>query len=133
MDPPVTRATYAVGREKVREYAIKSYQHLFQLALDDRASRGDLEKHLKWLSRNVTAGGRVYLYFSGHGAPDATEHHEGDREDDKQLGEETQGRLLGLRCPHGVRHGEALIRRETPLRSGVGTRPAKAISAREFA
>ena len=41
------------------------------LALDDRASRGDLEKHLRWLENNVPAGGRIYLFFAGHGAPDA--------------------------------------------------------------
>ncbi len=41
------------------------------LALDDRASRADLDKHLRWLENNVPVGGRVYLFFAGHGAPDA--------------------------------------------------------------
>ncbi len=40
-----------------------------RVALDDRASKGDIEKHLTWLKLNVPAGGRVYLFFSGHGAP----------------------------------------------------------------
>lgn len=43
-----------------------------QVAFDDRASRSDLEKHLKWLTTNVNAGDRVYVYFSGHGAPEPT-------------------------------------------------------------
>jgi len=38
--------------------------------LDERASRSDIEKQLRWLRQNVTAGGRIYFYFSGHGAPD---------------------------------------------------------------
>jgi hypothetical protein len=41
------------------------------VALDERASKGDLDKHLDWLTKNVTAGGRVYFYFAGHGAADA--------------------------------------------------------------
>lgn len=40
------------------------------VALDDRASRADLEKHLDWLSENVPKDGRIYLYFAGHGAPE---------------------------------------------------------------
>jgi hypothetical protein len=41
------------------------------LALDERATRGDVDKHLDWLTKNVTAGGRIYLYFAGHGAAEA--------------------------------------------------------------
>ncbi len=41
-----------------------------KLATADHASRGDVEKHLLWLKSNVPAGGRIYFYFSGHGAPD---------------------------------------------------------------
>ena len=40
------------------------------LALDDRAAKSDLEKHLAWLEANVPPGGRVYLFFGGHGAPE---------------------------------------------------------------
>lgn len=40
------------------------------VATDDRASRSDLEKHLSWLKANVPEGGRIYFFFSGHGAPD---------------------------------------------------------------
>lgn len=42
------------------------------VALDNRAARTDIEKHLDWLKANVEAGSRIYFYFSGHGAPDAT-------------------------------------------------------------
>lgn len=41
-----------------------------QVALDDRASKSDIEKNLDWLKANVPAGARIYFYFSGHGAPD---------------------------------------------------------------
>lgn len=41
-----------------------------KLELNDRASRGDIEKGIAWLSQNVPAGGRIVFYFSGHGAPD---------------------------------------------------------------
>ncbi len=43
-----------------------------RLLLDDRASKTDIAKQLRWLTTNVPAGGRIYLYFSGHGAPDPT-------------------------------------------------------------
>jgi hypothetical protein len=41
-------------------------------AYDDRATKGDIEKQLRWLKANVESGGRIYFYFAGHGAPDAT-------------------------------------------------------------
>ena len=37
---------------------------------DDRASKGDIEKELRWLKESVPTGGRAYFFFSGHGAPD---------------------------------------------------------------
>ncbi|PCC73164.1 Caspase domain-containing protein [Nannocystis exedens] len=43
-----------------------------KLLLDDRASRTDIAKQLRWLQANVPSGGRVYFYFSGHGAPEPT-------------------------------------------------------------
>jgi hypothetical protein len=42
-----------------------------RLLLDEHATRGDLEKALAWLELNVQVGGRVYFFYSGHGAPDA--------------------------------------------------------------
>jgi tetratricopeptide (TPR) repeat protein len=41
------------------------------LALDDRATRTDVMKELAWLKQSVQSGGRAYVYYSGHGAPDA--------------------------------------------------------------
>jgi hypothetical protein len=43
-----------------------------KLLLGDRAGLADLRSALEeWLPRNATrAGGRVYVFFSGHGAPD---------------------------------------------------------------
>lgn len=42
-----------------------------RLLLDEHATRGDLDKALAWLELNVPVGGRVYFFYSGHGAPDA--------------------------------------------------------------
>jgi hypothetical protein len=41
------------------------------VALDDHATKSDVLEGLKWIKANVTAGGRVYFYYSGHGAPSA--------------------------------------------------------------
>jgi hypothetical protein len=43
-----------------------------QVAVDDRASKGDIEKHLEWLKANAQPGSRIYFFFSGHGAPEPT-------------------------------------------------------------
>ncbi|HEY3353938.1 MAG TPA: hypothetical protein VGQ83_11865, partial [Polyangia bacterium] len=48
----VARATLGIPARNIR------------LALDDRATKADIEKHLAWLKANVPAGGRVYFYFS---------------------------------------------------------------------
>ncbi|MBK7826395.1 caspase family protein [Nannocystis sp.] len=56
----MARTTLGVPEENVR------------LLLDDRASKTDIAKQLRWLQSNVPAGGRIYVYFSGHGAPDPT-------------------------------------------------------------
>ncbi|HKY36317.1 MAG TPA: caspase family protein [Polyangiaceae bacterium] len=42
-----------------------------RLLLDAHATRGDIDKALAWLELNVPIGGRVYFFYSGHGAPDA--------------------------------------------------------------
>lgn len=40
------------------------------LLVDERASKGDFEKYFeRWLPNRVQAGDDVYVYFSGHGAP----------------------------------------------------------------
>jgi hypothetical protein len=44
-------------------------EHL-RVAVDDRATKSDLEGHLAWLKSSVPAGSRIYVFFSGHGAPD---------------------------------------------------------------
>ena len=37
---------------------------------DDRATGGDIDKDVAWVTSNVSARGRIYFFFSGHGAPD---------------------------------------------------------------
>lgn len=40
------------------------------LLVDDRAAKGDFEKYFeRWLPNHVESGGKVYVYYSGHGAP----------------------------------------------------------------
>ena len=56
----MTRTTLGIPDDHVR------------LLLDDRATRTDIAKQVRWLTTNVPSGGRIYLYFSGHGAPDPT-------------------------------------------------------------
>ena len=42
------------------------------LLLDDRATKSDFEKNIeRWLPNHVEKGSKVYVYYSGHGAPDA--------------------------------------------------------------
>jgi uncharacterized caspase-like protein len=43
-----------------------------RLLLDERAGKTDIVKQIRWLQSNVPAGGRIYVYFSGHGAPEPT-------------------------------------------------------------
>ncbi|UPT74438.1 MAG: caspase family protein [Elusimicrobiota bacterium] len=39
--------------------------------VDDRATKSDFEKHIEqWLPNHVEPGSKVYVYFSGHGAPE---------------------------------------------------------------
>jgi len=40
------------------------------MLLNDRASKSDFEKYFeKWLGNNVEKGSTVFVYYSGHGAP----------------------------------------------------------------
>ncbi|OIO10693.1 MAG: hypothetical protein AUJ52_03815 [Elusimicrobia bacterium CG1_02_63_36] len=42
-----------------------------RLLLDDHATNGDLQMAIeRWLPNHVSPGGRVIVYYSGHGAPD---------------------------------------------------------------
>jgi len=42
------------------------------LLLDAEASRARIERDLAWAAGSVPSGGRVYFFFSGHGAPEPT-------------------------------------------------------------
>jgi hypothetical protein len=44
-----------------------------KVALDDRATKGDIEKLLEWAKATVPQGGRLLFFFSGHGGPDASQ------------------------------------------------------------
>ena len=45
----------------------ESHMHV---ALDDRATKTDIESELAWLKASATSGSRIYFFYSGHGAPD---------------------------------------------------------------
>lgn len=68
------RADYAVADAKIiSEYLTKTMgypeENVITL-LNDRALKSDLEKYFdRWLSNNVDENGRVFIYYSGHGAP----------------------------------------------------------------
>lgn len=69
----VPRATAA--REDARRFASLAKVTLgvpeehIKLVLDERATRGDIDKGIAWVRKNVPEGGRIYFFFSGHGAP----------------------------------------------------------------
>ncbi len=68
------RADFATQDARlVSAYLVKTLgvpeEHVITL-LNDRALKSDFEKYFeKWLGNNVEAGGTVFVYFSGHGAP----------------------------------------------------------------
>ncbi len=44
-----------------------------KIALDDRATHGDIDKLLEWAKSSVPQGGRLLFFYSGHGGPDASQ------------------------------------------------------------
>lgn len=72
----VTAATGARGdAERFAEMARTTLgvpEDNIRMLLDDRAGKSDIAKQIRWLQSNVPAGGRIYMYYSGHGAPDPT-------------------------------------------------------------
>ncbi|MBW2457833.1 MAG: caspase family protein [Deltaproteobacteria bacterium] len=43
-----------------------------RLLIDGKATRTTIQKEIRWMKNNMAQRGRVYFYFSGHGAPDPT-------------------------------------------------------------
>jgi hypothetical protein len=68
------KADYAVADAKIiSEYLTKTMgypeENVITL-LNDRALKSDMEKYFdRWLINNVEENGRVFIYYSGHGAP----------------------------------------------------------------
>ncbi len=68
------KADFAVADAKIiSEYLTKTMgypeENVITL-LNDRALKSDMEKYFdRWLSNNVEENGRVFIYYSGHGAP----------------------------------------------------------------
>src|SRR5580704_924703 len=61
--------------ERFRELAVRSFgiapNHI-QMVLDEQATKGGIERALAWARASTPSGGRIYFYFSGHGAPDTS-------------------------------------------------------------
>lgn len=70
--PPVGARGDAEKFAKLAHSSLGVPEENIRTAYDDRATKGDIEKQLRWLKANVETGGRIYFYFAGHGAPDAT-------------------------------------------------------------
>jgi hypothetical protein len=68
--PPTGARADALAFAKLAERTLGVPENHVRLLLDQHATRGDLEKALAWLELNVPAGGRIYFFYSGHGAPD---------------------------------------------------------------
>jgi hypothetical protein len=69
--PPAIGA--AVDADNYRSLALTTLgipPERIRSAVGSRATKADIERHLDWLRDNVTAGSRVYFFYSGHGAPD---------------------------------------------------------------
>jgi hypothetical protein len=69
------KADYAAADAKlVAEYAKRVLgipEENVAVLSNDRATRGDFEKYFeRWLPNRVEAGDEVFVYYSGHGAPD---------------------------------------------------------------
>ena len=68
------KADYAVADAKIiSDYLTKTMGYPEEnviILLNDRALKSDMEKYFdRWLSNNVEENGRVFIYYSGHGAP----------------------------------------------------------------
>lgn len=67
-------ADFAVGDAKLASQYFQRVlgvpEENIALLTDDRATKGDFEKYFeRWLPNRVEAGDTVYVYYSGHGAP----------------------------------------------------------------
>ncbi|MBI5882463.1 MAG: caspase family protein [Elusimicrobia bacterium] len=62
--------------ETVKRYLVESMgypEENVAVLTNERATRSDLEAYLgAWLKNNVTPGGKVFVFFAGHGSPDPT-------------------------------------------------------------
>ncbi len=70
------RADFASGDAKLAAEYFKRVLGVpeanLALLIDDRATKSDFEKYFeRWLPNRVEAGDEVFVYFSGHGAPNA--------------------------------------------------------------
>jgi hypothetical protein len=70
LPPPVGARSDAQRFAEVAHRTLGVPPSQMRVLLDAEASRGRIEREIAWVSGNVPPGGRIYFYFSGHGAPD---------------------------------------------------------------
>ncbi len=70
LPPPTGARADALGFAKLAAESLGVPQANIISLIDERATRSDIEKSLSWLALNVPENGRVYFFYSGHGAPD---------------------------------------------------------------
>lgn len=70
LPPPTGAESDAKAFEQLARKTLGLTDDHIRVAIGNRATRTDLQGHLDWLTKSASAGGRVYLFFSGHGSPE---------------------------------------------------------------
>lgn len=70
LPPPTGAEGDAKAFEKLARDTLGLTTEHVRVALGNRATKTDLQGHLEWLTKSASAGGRLYLFFSGHGSPE---------------------------------------------------------------
>jgi hypothetical protein len=71
LTPPTGARSDAKHMAEMLRTSLGIPQAHMQVVLDEAATKGAIERALAWARASTPAGGRIYFYFSGHGAPDA--------------------------------------------------------------
>jgi len=70
LPPPTGAESDAKAFEQLARKTMGLTDDHIRVAMGNRATKTDLQGHLEWLTKSASAGGRIYLYFSGHGSPE---------------------------------------------------------------
>jgi hypothetical protein len=70
LPPPVGARRDAQRFQRLVQQTLGVPEAHVHISIDDHATKGAIERDIAWARTNVAKGGRVYFYYSGHGAPD---------------------------------------------------------------